>query len=141
MAPENTHGWKRRRLSSLPLLSCKFFIYPKFFFYLQFGFHTVKLIIACTLQFPQLLKQPYAGPSVDGSVCLLLGGEHITIPVGKALCLADTLGKEVGIHLLKTKVLDIYLTHVILKVDKPSRIEVVKMLQSADIIMPGESDL
>ena len=109
MAPEKTHGWKRRRLSSFPRFSCICFI--SFFILYQF-------IVARLLQSLQFLVNLDTRPGIDSSILFLTVVQDVTFPIRQSLVLTDALAKKVGIELLEAQVLNTYLPNMILNVDK-----------------------
>ena len=91
---------------------------------------------------PQIfLIEMDTGPGIGGGILFLLVVEHIGLPIGELLVLADTQSEEIGIEFLQTQIFNAQTLHAILDVDEGTGLEIAEFVQHVQIIVERQSHL
>ena len=91
-------------------------------------------------QLHYLVVELYERPCVDSGILLLLVGEHIRLPDGEALGLADFLAEEIGVKFLQTLVLHANVAYNILDVDEPAWLELATAMEREQIVVSRKTN-
>ena len=77
-----------------------------------------------------------ASPCVYGSIFFLTFCQHVSLPIGESLALANLLAEKIGIKFLKTLVDDSQIAYYVLNVNKPSRLKLFTAMERHKVVVP-----